>query len=147
MDDIFPQTNIKSNGNNFTTQNRTCDTFTGIIKAIRGAKSARNASLFAIVDLEVEGQPGVFQDFLNFNPAKETQSMSYLVNHTKAAILSAGLTIANQDEEKDMTWVRNSWNKLMTRGAKLRFVQTMNGKGQLDINFVSPEAEVAKADF
>lgn len=134
---IFPQTDAKSNGANFPEQNRKCGPFTGVIKDIRPIKSNSNSTVFAVIELEVEGEPGVFQDYLNFNPEKATESMGYLVSHCKAAILSAGLPIANPDEEKDMNWVEESYDKLKKAGAKLNFQQSANSRGQLNINFVA----------
>lgn len=144
---FFPNTNAKSNGANFPEQNRKCGPFTGVIKALRPIKSNSNSTVFAVLELEVEGEPGVFQDYLNFNPEKATESMGYLVSHCKAAILSAGLTINNPDEEKDMAWVEDSYNKLMKAGAKLNFQQSSNSRGQLNINFVAAGEVPASAGF
>lgn len=134
---FFPTTNAKSNGANFPEQNRKCGPFVGVIKDIRPIKSNSNSTVFAVIELEVEGEPGVFQDYLNFNPDKAAESMGYLVSHCKAAIESAGLPISNPDEEKDMGWVESSYDKLKKSGAKLNFQQSANSRGQLNINFVA----------
>ena len=144
---FFPQTNAKSNGANFPEQNRKCGTFTGVIKDIRPIKSNNNSTVFAVIELEVDGEPGVFQDYLNFNPDKAAESMGYLVSHCKAAILSAGETISNPDEEKDMDWVEKSYAKLKDGKIKLNFQQSSNSRGQLNINYVSASDVPQNAGF
>lgn len=144
---IFPTTNAKSNGANFPEQNRECGQFTGYIKAIRPIKSNSNSTVFAVIELEVPGKPGVFQDYLNFNENKATESMGYLVSHCKSAILSTGNTISNPDEEKDMDWVEQSYDKLMKSKANLTFQQSSNSRGQLNINYVSPSEVPASQGF
>ena len=144
---IFPNTNAKSNGANFPEQNRTCAQFTGVIKDIRPIKSNSNATVFAVIEIEVQGQPGVFQDYLNFNPDKATESMGYLVSHCKSAILSAGQEITNPDEEKDMEWVEKSYNKLKDGKMPITFQQSANSRGQLNINYVSASEVPTNAGF
>lgn len=145
---IFPQTNIKSSGANFPQQNRECGTFTGIITAIRPISSKNNATVFAVIEIEVAGKAGVFQDYLNFNPEKAVESMGYLVSHCKAAIESAGKEISNPEEEKDIEWVEQSYNKLMTGKTPVTFQQSANSKGQLNINFVgNTQSATDEPDF
>ena len=144
---FFPNTNAKSNGNNFPEQNRECGQFEGVIKALRPIKSNSNSTVFAVLELEVAGKPGVFQDYLNFNENKAAESMGFLVSHCKAAILSAGLPISNPDAEKDMAWVEESYNKLMKNGAKLTFQQSANYRGQLSINYVSAGSQTENLGF
>ena len=134
---FFPTTNAKSNGANFAEQNRECGVFTGVIKDIREIHSNSNSTVFGVIEIEVPGKAGVFQDYLNFNQEKATESMGYLVSHCKSAILSAGETIANPDEEKDMAWVEASYKKLKDGKMKVTFQQSMNSRGQLNINFVT----------
>lgn len=133
---FFPQTNTKSNGNAVSQANRECGNFKGIIKDIREIKSTNNPSVFAVIDIEVEGKPGVFQDYLNFNPQKAEQSMGFLVAHCKSAILSTGAPISNPDEEKDMNWVETSYTKLKDSKSVLHFQQSADANGRLNINYI-----------
>lgn len=144
---FFPNTNAKSNGANFTEQNRKCGNFTGIIKDIREIHSNSNNTVFGVIEIEVAGEPGVFQDYLNFNPAKATESMGYLVAHCKSAILSAGQPISNPDEEKDMAWVETSYQKLRDGKMPVHFQQSMNSRGQLNINFTTASETPENAGF
>lgn len=137
---FFPQTNTKSNGANFPQQNRKSGNFHGKIVAIREITSSKNPTVFGVIELEVEGEAGVFQDYLNFNPDKAESSMGYLVSHCKAAIESSGQKISNPDEEKDMEWVEKSYEKLKKANAILYFNQSVNSQGQLNINFI-PETK------
>lgn len=134
---IFPTSTAKSNGANFPQQNRETGDFTGVITAMRPIRSNSNNTVFAVLEIAVEGKAGLFQDYLNFNPAKETESVGYLVSHCKAAIESAGGQISNPDEEKDLTWVETSYQKLIDKKAKVKFQQSMNSRGQLNINFIN----------
>lgn len=134
---IFPTSTAKSNGANFPQQNRETGPFTGVITAMRPIHSNSNNTVFAVLEMTVEGKAGLFLDYLNFNPAKETESVGYLVSHCKAAIESAGGNITNPDEEKDLTWVETSYQKLIDKKAKVNFQQSMNSKGQLNINFIT----------
>ena len=134
---IFPTSTAKSNGANFPQQNRETGDFTGVITAMRPIRSNSNNTVFAVLEIAVEGKAGLFQDYLNFNPAKEAESVGYLVSHCKAAIESAGGQISNPDEEKDLTWVETSYQKLIDKKAKVEFQQSMNSRGQLNINFIN----------
>ena len=134
---IFPTSTAKSNGANFPQQNRETGDFTGVITAMRPIRSNSNNTVFAVLEIAVEGKAGLFQDYLNFNPAKEAESVGYLVSHCKAAIESAGGQISNPDEEKDLTWVETSYQKLIDKKAKVDFQQSMNSRGQLNINFIN----------
>lgn len=134
---IFPTSTAKSNGANFPQQNRETGDFTGVITAMRPIRSNSNNTVFAVLEIAVEGKAGLFQDYLNFNPAKEAESVGYLVSHCKAAIESAGGQISNPDEEKDLTWVETSYQKLIDKKAKVKFQQSMNSRGQLNINFIN----------
>lgn len=134
---IFPTSTAKSNGANFPQQNRETGDFTGVITAMRPIHSSSNNTVFAVLEIAVEGKAGLFQDYLNFNPAKEAESVGYLVSHCKAAIESAGGQISNPDEEKDLTWVEASYQKLIDKKAKVSFQQSMNSRGQLNINFIN----------
>lgn len=144
---FFPTTNAKSNGANFPEQNRKCGEFQGVIKDIRPIKSNSNNTVFAVIELEVQGEPGVFQDYLNFNPKKATESMGYLVSHCKSAILSAGLSLSNPDEEKDMQWVEASYQKLKDAKKVLNFQQSANSRGQLNINYIPVSEQPVSAGF
>lgn len=144
---IFPNTNAKSNGASFPQQNRSTGIFTGVIKDIREIKSNTASTVFGVIEIEVEGQSGVFQDYLNFNPDKAVESMGYLVSHCKAAIESAGKTIDNPDEEKTMAWVEQSYNKLKDGKLPITFQQTINSRGQLNINFVSKDSATQDMGF
>lgn len=133
---FFPTTNVKSNGASFSEQNKTCSTFTGKISAIREIKSDKNPTVFGVIEIKVDGQPGVFQDYLNFNPSKANKSMSFLVSHCKACISSTGQAISNPEEEKDMDWIEKSYNKIKDGGLSVTFTQSMNAKGQLNISYI-----------
>lgn len=142
---FFPQTTVTASGNNYTQANLECGDFTGIIKDIREIKSNSNPTVFAVIDIEVEGKPGVFQDYLNFNSNKAEQSMGFLVSHTKQAILSSGNTV-DLNENKDMAWVEQSLNKLKESKTKLDFNQSCNSKGQVNITFI-PKNSAKNASF
>ena len=138
---FFPQSKIKSNGNNFPQQNRTTGQFVGKIKAIREIKSNSNPTVFGVIELEVEGQPGVFQDYLNYNPNKAEQSVGFLVSHAKACVLSTGATV-NADEEKDLNWVESTYRALLANQADIHFTQTADQNGRVSINY-DAQQEVA----
>lgn len=142
---FFPQTNIKANGNNYTVANLKCGEFTGVIKDIRQIKSNANPTVFAVVDIEVAGEPGLFQDYLNFNSNKAEQSMGFLVSHTKQAVISAGKTVS-LDEEKDMAWVESTLSNLKDTQTPIHFRQSQNGQGRVTINFI-PASTKPATDF
>lgn len=130
---FFPQCAVKSNGQGYTNQNRKTGPFKGQLKALRPIRSKTNPTVFAVLDIEVPGELGVFQDFLNFNPAKAEQTMSYLVNHVKALAYACGETV-NPDEEKDMAWVEQTLTALVNKHATVAFTQDPNKRG-LSINY------------
>lgn len=131
---FFPKTSEKSNGQGFTNQNRKVGQFTGVISNLRPIHSKTNPTVFAVIDITVQGEQGVFQDYLNFNSTKATQTMSYLVNHTKSLITSAGYE-TDPEEEKDMEWVEESIKELVKNKATVTFAQSLNSKG-LTINYL-----------
>ena len=130
----FPKCDVKSNGANFPQQNRKCSRFTGTFKQMREISSQRSSTVFGVIEIEVSGESGVFQDYLNFNPQKPEKSMGFLVAHCKAAAKAAGLEISDE-EEHDMEWVQKTYESLM--GKSVRFEQTMNANGQTSINYLA----------
>lgn len=130
---FFPKTNARSTGQGFTNQNRRVGEFKGKLKALRPIRSRQNPTVFAVIDIEVPGEQGVFQDYLNFNPNKDAQSMSYLVNHTKSLIASAGYE--STDEEQGMDWVEATIKELVDNGVEITFNQSRNQNG-LSINYL-----------
>lgn len=136
---FFPQTQAKSNGAGFAEQNRKCSTFTGKISAIRPIKSDKNPTVFGVIEITVDGEPGVFQDYLNFNPNKAQESMSFLVSHCKSAIISTGNEVINPDEEKDMAWVERSYRQIVDQNLSVTFNQSQNNRGQLNITYLAPQ--------
>lgn len=132
---FFPKSDVKSTGEGYTNQNRAIGSnIKGKIKALRPLKSAKNPTVFAVIDIEVPGQFGVFQDFLNFSAEKPEQSMSYLVNHTKAILASAGLEDTEEDAEKDMDWVESALKALAEGHYVVNFNQEQTPRG-LDITY------------
>ena len=111
---FFPTTNAKSNGANFPEQNRKCGPFSGVIKDIRPIKSNSNNTVFAVIELEVQGEPGVFQDYLNFNPKK------------------AKTAVSSNNKEEESTYVVQSGDSLYSiarkyPGVSIRDLQAANG--------------------
>lgn len=139
---FFPTTDVKSNGANFAEQNRKTGSFTGKIKDIRQIKSSNNPTVFAVIEIEVPGEPGVFQDYLNFNPAKAEKSMGFLVSHAKSAVLSTGNTV--DDGEKDMAWVENAYTQIGNNHLDVHFTQSMNANGQLNINYIPKTSQMVQ---
>ena len=139
---FFPQTNIKSNGANFAEQNRKCGTFTGKIARIRQITSKNNPTVFAVIELEAPNEPGVFQDYLNFNPQKAEKSMGFLVAHAKSAVLSTGNTV--DETEKDMNWVESAYAKIGNEQLDVCFTQSMNANGQLNINYIPKNSQMVQ---
>lgn len=129
----FPSTKIKSSGAGFAQQNTKLGEFKGRIKALRGIASSKAHTVFGVIDIEVEGELGVFQDYLNFNEAKATESMNYLVNHTKALVQSAGFEV-DPNEEKDIAWVQQVITELAENHAEVSFTQRQVNRG-LSINY------------
>ena len=135
---FFPITNAKSNGANFAQRNEKCAEFIGKLTAIRQITSKTNPTVFAVVEIEVPGEPGVFQDYLNFNPTKAEQSMSFLVSHVKQAIQSAGYPV--DDAEKDMAWVEKAYNQLIVNKCDVHFAQSRSTRG-LNITYLPQEGK------
>lgn len=137
----FPTSTLTSAGNNYTQQNTTEGTWTGTITAIREISSSKNPSAFAVVEITVPGQYGVFQDYLNFTKGgdKEQKSVDFLVNHTKQAVLSSGNKVG-VDDVKDMAWVETVLKKIMDTKTEVKFRQYRNERG-LNIQFIPSTAE------
>lgn len=131
---FFPKTDAKSNGQGYTNQNKKIGEFTGKLCSLRPIRSKKNPTVFAVIEIAVNGEQGVFQDFLNFSSVKASESMSYLVNHTKSLITSAGYE-ADASEEQDMEWVENAIKELVENKAEVTFVQSMNTRG-LSISYL-----------
>lgn len=136
---FFPTTDVKSNGANFAEQNRKTGSFTGKFKDIRPITSKSNPTVFAVIEIEVPGEPGVFQDYLNFNPNKAENSMGFLVSHAKSAVLSTGNKV--DDSEKDIAWVEAAYKQIGDKHLDVHFSQSMNANGQLSINYIPKESQ------
>lgn len=131
----WPKTGAKSTGHGYVNQNKTCGQFTGTLQAIRPIQSAKDPTVFAVLDIKVNGMFGVFQDFLHFNEDKAEGSMSFLVNRTLALAESAGFAIEDdEDTEKDIEWVRENIEALIEEKAKVNFIQERTERG-LDIQY------------
>lgn len=128
----WPTTQTKSNGNGYTNQNKSVGQFQGTITGLRPITSQKDPTVFAVIDIQVPGKVGKFQDFLHYNPEKDTQSMSFLVNRTKAILQSAGYEV-NSDGEMDINWVQQVLTELI--GKDVRFVQERVERG-LDIQYI-----------
>lgn len=131
----WPKTKAKSTGRGYVNQNKTCGQFTGTLQAIRPIQSEKDPTVFAVLDIKVNGMFGVFQDFLHFNEDKEEASISFLINRTLALAESAGFAIEDEeDTEKDINWVRENIEALIEEKAKVNFVQERTERG-LDIQY------------
>lgn len=124
---FFPTTTLTSDGSEYDEQNINCGEFVGRIVDIKPLKSTKTPSLFGVVKIEVEGQPGTFQDFLHFSANKAQGSLAFLVSHCKTAILASGNQYS--DGEKNIQWVEASYKKLMDSKAQLKFQQIKTERG------------------
>lgn len=130
---FFPQTSATADGNNYNNQNPKLGMFKGVIKAIRPVQSKVNPMLFAVLDIEVEGETLPFQEYLNFNPAKDNASLQYLVNICKTIAKSAGLPV-NADELWSMAKVEQALNEFIQLKTPVTFIQERTNRG-LSITF------------
>lgn len=130
----WPTTAARSNGNGYINQCRAVGQFRGSIKNIRPLQSQKDSTVFAVIDIEVPGKVGMFQDYLHFNPAKEAASISFLVNRTKAIAASAGYD-TDENEEHDIDWVRETIEELVQAKAQVAFIQERVERG-LDIQYL-----------
>lgn len=130
----WPTTAARSNGNGYINQCRAVGQFRGSIKNIRPLQSQKDSTVFAVIDIEVPGKVGMFQDYLHFNPAKEAASISFLVNRTKAIAASAGYD-TDENEEHDINWVRETIEELVQAKAQVAFIQERVERG-LDIQYL-----------
>lgn len=130
----WPNTEARSNGNGYINQCRAVGQFKGNIKNIRPLRSQKDNTVFAVIDIEVPGKIGLFQDYLHFNPTKENASISFLVNRTKAIAASAGYD-TDEDKEHDINWVRETIEELVRAKAQVAFIQERVERG-LDIQYL-----------
>lgn len=134
----IPQTKLTSAGSSFASQNRKSGTFKGTIIDIREIKSHTTPTLFGVVEIQVPGESGVFQLYLNFNdstPEKAQGSLDFIVAQAKNAILSSGATV--DDGEKTLEWAVQSLEKLKESKAEVAFTQSERMNGQLDLRFIA----------
>lgn len=132
---FFPETEEKADGNNYQNRNPKLGVFTGVIKDIRPLQSPKKSTLFAVIDIEVEGETLPFQEFLHFNPKKANASVQYLVNICKTIAKSAGAEI-DHEGLWNMKQVKEVLLELRDNKVPVHFIQQQNAKGQLDITYM-----------
>lgn len=130
----WPTTQVTSNGNGYTNQNKSIGQFQGTVTSLRPIISQKDPTVFAVIDIAVEGKVGRFQDFLHFNQNKAEASMSFLVNRTKAIAQSAGYDV-DEDQEHDISWVQAIIEELVKNKAQVKFIQDRVPRG-LDIQYI-----------
>lgn len=133
----FPTSTVKSNGNEVTTRNLACGTFTGKIIEVQEDNLDRmqNAkrTLCAVLHIKVDGQAGEFNHFIHFNPDKAQASIGKMVADCKAAILSAGQPV--DETEHDAAWVKEKYCKLRDSNLPVTFTQSTDSQGRVNLNF------------
>lgn len=159
---MFP-TSFKAVGNNI--KNEKCGDFTGKItkvfqahfengefaegasdpEIVKGRKNQIlrqqkenkpiNPTLIGIIQIEVEGEPGNFSDYLHFNVKDPDGSSNRLVGHVKELSRALGETVA-LDDEKDNEWVYSVIKPENLVGKTVKFNQSRDSRG-LNITYLA----------
>ena len=135
----FPTMKNKYTGQEVSTRNKKCAEFTGTIEAFRPIKSETNPYCFAVTDIKVKGEPGVFQYYWNYNGStqeKAEASGKFYVKKVKELATACGKDV-NYETERNGEWCQKTLVTLHKEKPTIKFLQTMESKG-LDITFLPP---------
>lgn len=136
---FFPTSNLKYSGEAFQQRNEETGDFYGFIKDIRPIKSNTNSTVFGVIEIEVPGKPGVFQDYLNYNPAKAQQNTDFIVSHAKQAVLSTGKSVNADLLQQSVDWAEKVYNQIKDEHLRIHFAQNRTSRG-LNIVYI-PQSE------
>jgi len=144
----FPKTNIKATGTAYETRNETEGNFYGHIKEIRAIKSQKDPTVFGVVDIKAEKEPGVFQFFLHYNPdnrndrpddpesSPASRSVGFLKNSATSLAIACGKTPTAPKAGNEMAWAQEMFNHFATSGDKFHFHQGRTSRG-VEITFTT----------
>lgn len=157
----------KFTGQEVSTRNKKCDEFVGILQELRPIKSSTNPACFAVSDIKVEGELGVFQYYWNYNDGskemnpkavkegiwseewakqKAEGSGKFYVKKVKELALACGKDV-NLNAERNGDWCQKTLVTLHNEHCKVKFLQTPGPNG-LEMEFIPEgDSEVEDNDF
>lgn len=148
----FPKTNVKATGQSYDRRNESTGIFHGHIKEIREIKSESDPTVFGVVDIKADKQPGIFQFFLHYNPdttedrpnepgsSKASRSAGFLRDSAKDLIIACGQTPNSPKAGEEVAWAEKAFNKVEQDKLAFWFQQRRTSRG-LDISFINDADE------
>lgn len=94
-----------------------------------------NPTLIAIIQIEVEGEPGNFSDYIHYNPMNAEGSSNRIIGHAKELTKALGEAI-DLNEEKDEVWATSVFSPDHLVGKTVKFNQSRDNNG-LNITYLS----------
>lgn len=131
---------LKASGEKRTANQKEIET-TGKIVGYVPINNPQYPQMVAKIQIKVDGENQLFEDVINLNDsteAKAKDSLGFLQQHTKEAMLSAGKQ-ADFNDEVDFTWCDTQLELLAHENATVKFrqqMETKNGKSSLKIHYI-----------